>query len=84
MAARVRTLQPKLLARAVEIAGSEGMLCTLLGVDPHRLRLWLSGRATTPADELHQVIDLILQDDIARAAQDRRGHPRMVGTLTEH
>ena len=84
MAICMRRLQPKLLARAVEIAGSEGMLCTILGVDPHRLRLWLSGRATVPADELHRVIDLILEDDIARAAQDRRSHPRMVGALIEH
>jgi hypothetical protein len=46
--------------------------------------LWLSGRATIPADELHHVIDLILEDDIARAAQDRRSHPRMAGALIEH
>jgi hypothetical protein len=73
-------LQPKLLQRAVEIAGSEDKLCQQLRTEPHAFKLWLTGRASAPADVLHAVIDLILQDDVARAAQDRRQHPRAAGS----
>lgn len=69
-------LQPKLLRRALEIAGSEGMLCSRLSAEPHQFKLWLAGRASAPAYVLHQVIDLIVEDDIARANQDRRARPR--------
>ena len=75
-------LQPKLLQRAVEIAGSEEQLCERLRTEPHAFKLWLTGRASAPADILHAVIDLILQDDVARAAQDRRHHPRVAGSAS--
>jgi hypothetical protein len=72
----VKHLQLKLLQRAVEIAGSEEKLCDQLEIERHRFRLWLKGRATAPQEILHAVIDLILEDDLARAAQDRRQRPR--------
>jgi hypothetical protein len=72
-------LQPKLIQRAVEIAGSEEKLCQRLRAEPHAFKLWLTGRASAPADVLHGVIDIILEDDVARAAQDRRHHPRAPG-----
>jgi len=77
-------LQPKLLARAIEIAGSEGMLCARLGAEPHQFRLWLAGRASAPADVLHKVIDLIVEDDIARASEDRRARPRRARDPSPH
>jgi hypothetical protein len=72
----MRHLQHKLLQRAVAIAGSEEKLCDQLGLERHKLKLWLDARATAPQEILHEVIDLILEDDIARAAQDRRQQPR--------
>jgi hypothetical protein len=72
----VKHLQPKLLQRAVEIAGSEEKLCDRLEVERHSFKLWSEGRATAPQEVLYAVIDLILEDDLARAAQDRRQQPR--------
>jgi hypothetical protein len=72
----LRELQPKLFKRAVEIAGDAPKLCTKLHIDAHALRLWMDGRATPPSWVLHAVIDLIVDDDLARAAQDRRQQPR--------
>jgi hypothetical protein len=34
--------------------------------------LWLTGRATPPEAVFLRVVDLVLEDDIARAAMDRR------------
>jgi hypothetical protein len=73
----LRELQPKLFKRAVEIAGDAAKLGTKLHVDPHALKLWSEGRATPPGRVLQVVIDLILADDLARAAQDRRHQPRI-------
>ena len=73
----LRELQPKLFKRAVEIAGGAPSLCTKLRIDPHSLKLWSEGRATPPGWVLQVVIDLILADDLARAAQDRRQQPRI-------
>jgi hypothetical protein len=72
----VRELQPKLFKRAIEIAGDAETLCQRLRVEPHALQLWMEGRATTPGWAFHALIDLILDDDLARAAQDRRRSPR--------
>jgi hypothetical protein len=72
----MRELQPKLFKRAVEIAGDAQKLCGLLHIDPHALKLWSEGRATPPEGVFHAVIDLIVNDDLVRAAQDRRQQPR--------
>ena len=69
-------LQGKLLDRAVAIAGSVDNLCLLLGVEEFRLRMWLEGKATLPDQLSLELVDLILEDDIQRAAQDRRFKPR--------
>lgn len=69
-------LQPRLLARAMEIAGGRGELVSLLNVEDHAFGLWLAGRATLPDRVFRALVDLILEDDIARAAQDRRAMPR--------
>ena len=72
----MRELQPKLFKRAVEIAGDVQKLCTKLHIDTHSLQLWMEARATAPGRILQAVIDLIVDDDLARAAQDRRHQPR--------
>jgi hypothetical protein len=72
----MQPLQQKLLQRAVQIAGSEEKLCGRLGVQLHSLKLWLESRATARPEVLHELIDLILADDLARAAQNRRQQPR--------
>ena len=69
-------LQVRLVQRAVEIAGSPGQLATQLRTEEHAVRLWMNDRATIPARVFHQLVDLVLQDDVARAAQDRRARPR--------
>lgn len=65
-------LKRRLLERACEIAGGSERLSRQLGVEQHTLEFWLSGRATPPERVFLSVVDLILDDDIARAAQDRR------------
>jgi hypothetical protein len=72
----VDQLQLKLLARAVEISGGTARLRARLGVAEHALLLWLRGRALMPMDVFLAVVDVILEDDLARKAQDRRMQPR--------
>jgi hypothetical protein len=69
-------LQGKLLARAVEIAGGLDKLSLQLGVEEWRLKLWLESKATLPDRLSVELVDLVLEDDIRRAAQDRRFKPR--------
>jgi hypothetical protein len=76
----MQQLQDKLLKRALEIAGGESALAVRLGAEPHALSLWLAGRASPPQRIFLVLVDLILQDDLARAAQDRREQPR--GSIT--
>ena len=79
----MQQLQPRLIARAVEIAGTTDRLASRLGVDEHAVRLWLKGRATAPQHVFLAVVDFILADDIARAAQDRRREPRTQFTVID-
>ncbi len=72
----MRDLQLRLLSRAVEIAGGRPQLCDLLGVQDHSLNLWMAGRATAPQHIFIDLVDLVLDDDISRASQDRRHGPR--------
>jgi hypothetical protein len=72
----MRALQAKLLSRAVAISGNAEQLAFLLGVDEHRLSLWRADQATMPDAFALRIVDLILEDDIRRAAQDRREQPR--------
>ena len=68
--------QGRLLKRAIEIAGGIKPLSMQLGVDEHAVQFWLEGKATMPARAFLVASDLVLEDDIARAAQDRRTGPR--------
>ncbi|MGE5616096.1 MAG: hypothetical protein ACM3X5_04200 [Bacillota bacterium] len=72
----MRELQPKLLGRALEIVGSRSELAARLSAEEHAVALWQSGRATIPDRVFRALVDLVLQDDIDRAAQDRRRAPR--------
>jgi DNA-binding transcriptional regulator YdaS (Cro superfamily) len=67
-----RELKAKLLRRACDIVGTRERLAAILGVEMHSLEFWMSGRATPPERIFMSVVDLVLEDDIARAAQDRR------------
>jgi hypothetical protein len=67
-----RELQRRLLQRAIEIVGGKAQFCRTLGIEPHALEFWLSGRATPPQEVFFAAADLILQDDVSRASQDRR------------
>jgi len=71
-----RELRLTVLRRAVDIAGGSAALGARLNVEQHRIELWLTGRATLPHWVFLLAVDLVLRDDIARAAQDRRGAPR--------
>ena len=71
-----RALLPRLVERAIAIAGGEKALSQHLGVAEHALKLWADDRATMPDRVLAALIDLLLEDDLARAAQDRRRDPR--------
>lgn len=52
-----------------------------LEVEHHALRYWMGGRANAPERVISSLVDLILQDDIARAHEDRRQKPRTVARL---
>ena len=69
-------LQPILLRRAAQIAGGLARLCESLHVAPERLDLWLAGGERLPDDVFLMVVDMVLRDDMARALDDRRQHPR--------
>jgi len=68
--------QGRLIKRAIEIAGSPTALCQQLGVDEHALLFWMHGRARMPDAAFLACADMLLSDDVARAAQDRRAQPR--------
>jgi hypothetical protein len=53
-------------------AGRTRRLAAHLGVEAHAVRFWLHGRANMPDSSLVKLMDLVLQDDIARARGDRR------------
>ena len=72
-----RELRVTVLRRAADIAGGSPVLRQRLNVEQHSLELWLSGRATVPEWVFLLAVDLVVRDDIARAAQDRRTGPRM-------
>ena len=74
--AGVLELQSTLLKRAAQITGGYAQLCEYLGVSEARLRLWLAGSVRLPDPIFLKAVDLVLQDDIARAAHDRRQRPR--------
>jgi hypothetical protein len=76
MAIADRELRVTVLRRAAQIAGGSLALRERLNVEDHALELWLSGRATVPESVFLLAVDLVLRDDIARAAQDRRMLPR--------
>jgi hypothetical protein len=69
-------IQARLLQRAIVITGGEARLASLLQIPEHSLRFWLEGRARLPDHVFLLVVDLVLADDEARAAQDRRSEPR--------
>jgi hypothetical protein len=69
--------QGRLLGRAAEICGGWSALCLRLGVDGHHVKLWMDGKARLPDPIFLKATDIVLEDDIARAAQDRRAAPRL-------
>ena len=69
--------QGRMLKRAAEICGGYSVLCAELGVSEFRLRQWLEGKASMPDPVFLKAADIVLEDDIARAAQDRRNTPRV-------
>jgi len=69
-------LRRRVLERAVEIAGGRQWLRARLGVSDHTLDQWLHGRKRFPEEVFYLAVDLVLDDDIARMAQDRRQAPR--------
>ena len=73
-------LQQRLLSRAADICGGYNALCVRLRVSEIRLRAWAEGRAKLPEDVFLKAADIVLEDDIARADQDRRASPRIAET----
>jgi hypothetical protein len=71
-----RELRVTVLRRAADIAGGSAALQQRLNVEQHALELWLSDRATVPEWVFLLAVDLVVRDDITRAAQDRRTAPR--------
>lgn len=72
----MHSFQGRILKRAAEICGGYSVLCARLGVSEWRLRSWLDNEAALPDQAFLVAADIVLEDDIARAAQDRRLNPR--------
>ena len=72
----MRKIQGPMLKRAAEICGSYSVLCARLGVSAFMLRAWIEGNSQLPDNIFLIAADIVLEDDIARAAQDRRINPR--------
>lgn len=68
--------QGKLLKRAIEICGGWNAFCARLHVTDHSLKFWIDGKARMPDAIFLRVTDIVLEDDIARAKEDRRRSPR--------
>jgi DNA-binding transcriptional regulator YdaS (Cro superfamily) len=68
----VLRLEDRLLKRGLEICGGSRALCLRLGVSDHALLLWVDGMAQLPQRAFKQLADIVLEDDVARAATDRR------------
>lgn len=68
--------QGRMLKRAAEICGGYSILCARLAVSEARLRSWLDGKVPLPDQAFLLAADIVLEDDIARAGQDRRTMPR--------
>ena len=69
-------LVPDLLRRAAEMLGGYEALAKFLGAEEHAINFWLHARAKPPERVIFALVDLVLQDDIARAREDRRRTPR--------
>jgi len=72
----VERLIPSLIQRAAEMFGGMVCLAQHLQVPEHSLYLWSAGKARAPIRVVEVLVDLVLQDDIARASEDRRQEPR--------
>lgn len=68
---RLRTLQ-----RARAILGSSTLLGARLAVSTRSVDAWLSGVQPIPQDIFELATEIVLVDDLARAAGDRRRQPR--------
>jgi DNA-binding transcriptional regulator YdaS (Cro superfamily) len=71
-----KEMQARLLKRAIDICGGWNAVCARLGVNEHQLAAWLEGSVPLPPRVLLKAADIVLEDDIAWAAQDRRAEPR--------
>jgi hypothetical protein len=63
-----------MLKRAAELVGTS-VLSARLGVRPHVVDGWLAGGAI-PESILEPIAEVILEDSVARARDDRRAEPR--------
>jgi len=72
----VVAFQGRMLQRAAEICGGDDVLCAYLGVSKFRLNIWIEGRSPLPEQVFLKAADIVLEDDIAWAKQDRRTAPR--------
>lgn len=68
----------RLLKRALAIKGSRERLADSLGVHPHDLALWLTGKAAPPAAVFEQVLEIILDEKAAPAPEADPGPRRRV------
>jgi hypothetical protein len=69
-------LRRRALERALQIVGGSPELAARLRVADYVLELWLQGRASMPASAFFEIVDVIIEDDLARASGDRRQQPR--------
>jgi hypothetical protein len=64
------------LQRAADLLGGKPALCERLHVGRYAMELWMRGDVRVPDVIFYQLVDMIIEDDLRRAAQDRRSRPR--------
>jgi len=69
-------VRQKVIQRALELSGGRTLLSAMLGVEQVRLDEWLDGGAPVPEEAFERATEIVLQDDLARAMEDRRALPR--------
>jgi hypothetical protein len=72
----------RIARRALHLCGGLRPFCARMGVGEEIAEAWLQGSLSIGRDELLEIAEIIVDDDEAWAAQDRRTEPRF-GALGE-
>ena len=69
-----QTVHARALQRAAELIGGNEALGRYLGVTPGKLELWRKGSIAPPGEVFLQVVDLLLEHDLATLRDEATHH----------